>query len=437
MSIETLFVFISGVLAGVITGILPGIAPTHLLAAVYVWVQDWSPVHLMVFYITYLTISNFVDCIPSLYFGIPGELSAIPASRESKNLNSRGLTMEAIKQTAIGRLAGSSVGIAMSFFVVDWVLSFPEIFASRYQIMFYVFTLVCVAFAGRNSIGVNILMMCGGLIISTIGLNYYFHTDFLTFGWHALHNGVPLLPVLIGLYVLPQLMSAAKPTQFFEIKDCVTTKQNFSPEIARSSVVGYILGLVPGMSYILGSTAAYNLELWISRRWPGKKDPSLSAVVASETASNTGTVSVLIPLLLFGVPIIASEAIIYDLMVDSGAVFQLGKFLTDNYTTIVFWFAMSCVVGFLLSWPLANACKTLAGRLLDPRFSWILVVFILGSLAIDAWQQQKILLYSICLSISFVIGWLLRHKDVMPMVFVIVLGSIVQNVLIVLYQLYF
>lgn len=430
-------VFLLGCLAGVITGIMPGIGPAHLLAVLYTWMTGWNPVNLMIFYVAYITIANFIDAVPSLYFGIPGEVSAVPASKESNRLASVGLTAHALKQSALGRLFGSAVALALSLYVITWLLDHTEIFASRWQIGFYVFTLISIMLAGRNRWWENLAFMMLGLAISFVGYNYYTQQTYATFGWTELYSGIPLLPVLIGVYVIPQLIEQSRIAYSPVVVSAVTHQSNYVSSMARGSIVGYVLGLIPGMSFILGSTAAYTLERWWQRRSPDNNDPSVAAVVASETASNTGTVSMLIPLLLFGIPIIASEAIIYDLMIDSGAVFTLGSFLKANYVTLVGWFVAACVIGAVISWPLASWFRSISSRLLDPRFVWILFALIMISMLVEAVGQQKLMVSALAFAISFVFGWIMRQRDVMPFVFVFVLGPSIQSVIYNLIQLYF
>ena len=438
MDLSTLYVFLLGCLAGTVTGIMPGIGPAHLLAILYTWLTGWNPVHLMIFYITYVTVANFIDAVPSLYFGVPGEVSAVPASRESSYLNEQGLTSTALKQAAVGRLFGSLVALLLSVYVVSWLLGHPEIFSSRWQISFYILTVICIALAGRNAWWENSMFMLAGLAVSVIGYNYYTQQTYGTFGWSELYSGIPLLPVLIGIYVIPQLLQQSSMAQLKLSRTVPNIEnKNYVSSMVRGTGIGYVLGLVPGMSFILGSTAAYTLEKWWQNKYPGKQDPSVAAVVASETASNTGSVSMLIPFLLFGIPIIASEAIIYDLMVDSGAVFTLGLFLKNNYSILVAWFVAACMLGLLMSWPLANWFRLVSQKLLDPRFIWILLGLIMTSLVVESMHQQKILLYIVVFLPSLIAGWALRKHDVMPFVFVFVLGPNMQSVIYNINQLYF
>lgn len=437
MDLVTFYIFLAGCTAGVITGIVPGLGPAHLLAVLYMWMIGWSPLHLMTFYVAYITISNFVDAIPSLYFGVPGEVSAIPASRESQRLSELGLTAQAIRLAAVGRILGSMVALVTSWWLIQWLLSVPEIFSSRWQMAFYLITVICIAVAGRNSWWINTLMMLAGFAISMVGYNYYTESVYLTGGWTELYSGIPLLPLLIGIYVIPQLLTTQAARKEFDCGICITSKNRYVPSMLRGTAIGYVLGLVPGMSYILGSTAAYNFERWWNQRFQEKNDISVAAVVASETASNTGSMTVLIPLLLFGMPIIASEAIIYDLMVDAGAVFSLGSFLITNYVILAQWFVIACVIGMIMSWPMATQFKRLSERLLDHRFIWLLIALILISAGIEAYHSQKIAVYSAVFLVSLTAGWALRKRDVMPMVFVFVLGSSFQSIAYNLLQLYF
>jgi putative tricarboxylic transport membrane protein len=437
MDLVTVSIFLAGCAAGVIVGIIPGLGPAHLLAIMYTWMIGWNPLHLMIFYVAYITISNFIDTIPSLYFGIPGEVSAIPASKESSNLAKAGLTHHAIQLTAIGRLLGSVIALAASYFIVSWLLSFPEIFASRWQITFYIVTVICIALAGANRWWVNAAMMMGGFALSAIGYNYYTQKTYFTFGWADLYSGLPLLPFLIGIYVIPHLLKNLDVERIQDPAQNADHHRQYVGPMIRGSIIGYVSGLVPGMSYIMGSSAAYTSEKWLQQRRPSKQNPTLASVIASETASNAGSMSVLIPLLLFGIPIIASEAIIYDLMIDSGAIFTLGSFLINNYVILASWFMVACALGVIFSWPLATIGRTVAGKLLDKKFIWMLVALIMASLFVEAWTAQKLLLSLLTFVASLVAGFALRNKDVMPMVFVFVLGASMQSVIYNLIQLYF
>ena len=102
-----------GSLLGVCVGIIPGIAPAHLMSIMFMALFYMSPVELACFYIAILTVSQYVDSIPAVYFGVPGETSAIPASYEGVHLRQQGLGSQAIRLTAIGRLVAGAVGIVL------------------------------------------------------------------------------------------------------------------------------------------------------------------------------------------------------------------------------------------------------------------------------------------------------------------------------------
>ena len=92
--------------------------------------------------------------------------------------------------------------------------------------------------------------------------------------------------------------------------------------LAGSTIIGFFGGLIPGLTTVFSSTAAYNASMLFT------KDP-VKRIVVSETANNAGAFSMLLPLLIFGVPLIGSEAILLFLMEQKG--FSLVQFQFSDF----------------------------------------------------------------------------------------------------------
>ena len=125
-----------------------------------------------------------------------------------------------------------------------------------------------------------------------------------------LYAGLPMPVVLICLFAIPQMMHHWDT----EINKSI----NKTYELGRlyilnpvalfgSTLIGFFGGLIPGLTTVFSSTAAYNASMLFT------KDP-VKRIVVSETANNAGAFSMLLPLLIFGVPLIGSEAILLFLM---------------------------------------------------------------------------------------------------------------------------
>jgi len=430
--------FLLGILAGCVVGILPSLSPSQFVILAYLWLGQYDPIEIIVFYITFITVSNFIDCLPSVYFGIPGEYSAVPTANESSNLIRFNLVNSSIHLSAVGRMVGSLFALILSFFVIDWILGQTWMFRSTSQLVMYITCVFGILLISKNKLIENLVLMSLGFALGSIGYSYALESNIGTFGAPELHNGLPAISVLMGIYVLPTMWHSIRAINDTSAKfdDKVVSVTPYWGSMFRGSVIGWLIGFVPGMSYVLSSTLSFSFEKWYNKFKPGKRNTSLASVIASETGSNTGSASMMIPLLVFGVPITASEAIIYNIMIDNGAVFTGGQFIHDHYTNILLWFVASCLVGWILCSPLAKYFPVIIRFLLSKNATVILTSIICIIVLADGYREDRLTLSIVTFIISGIVGFLLKNKDLIPLVFVFILQNSFESVLYNLYQLY-
>lgn len=423
---------VAGAFAGLAIGVIPGMATMHFLFLFWIVLQDWSPISIMAFYIAIITVSQYVDIIPSVFFGVPGETGAIPAAKVGPALVSTGHAMHVIRVSAIGRAMGTLVLALISIWVIGMLMSYPQFFSNRVMIVLFVLAVIGVIISGNNHWSINLLLGLMGFGLGLIGFNHHSNTNILTFGWPDISDGIPLMPLIIGIYAIPTLWTHVSGMPPFDANTIFKQQKTLPihphvPTIARSSVIGYVAGLIPGLSYVLSSTAAYTFEKWWHRKSP---DPDLArahSIVASETGNSVGAFSTLIPLLLFGIPITGSEALIFNLMAEQGAVFDQGQFLSDHLPWLMLVLAMSVCFALVTSWPLATHIAKALARI---DWKWLAAAIIAMLIAVTIWtaiQFNLVELYLSVLTVSIIIGTILRHTDTLPLVFVFLMQDSMES----------
>ena len=441
---EIIFYAFLGSMSGIVTGLIPGIGPAQLLAIAYVALLALDPIQLAVFYVGLITTSQYLDSVPATYFGVPGEVSAVPASYEGPRLMARGLGQQSIRITAIGRIVASLIAVVLGVTLLSVIVQSTWVFKNNVQLALLLMAVVGVAVTSQCNWWRTVIAMTLGYGIGKVGFDYTTNTDILTFGIPQLQEGLPLLSVIMGLYVVPLLLIELvktvrlQTTPVTQNTDALSVKP-YIPTMLRSSIMGWFLGLIPGLSYILSATGCYAYEKWRRIRAKLYQPGDMHSMVAAETGNTSGAFSTLIPLMIFGIPITISEVILYNLMMTTGADFSRGGFLLSNYHWLLGSFLLANVLGLIFCWPLAVRMAHWVSKI-NLRVTWISIITVVSLCVLwQGYYNQMILLYSVVFAIMIVIGLLcMRYRvDLLPVLFIFLLQSNLDQAVFNLWQIYF
>jgi len=445
MLIDVLSSTLYGSLLGICVGIIPGIAPAHLMSIMFMSLFYMSPLELACFYIAILTVSQYVDSIPAVYFGVPGETSAIPASHEGVHLRKKGLGGQAIRLTAIGRLVAGFIGILLCWVSLYFIQKNTWFFSIKVQVILLSLALIGIFLSSASAKIKTLLGMALGYLLGMVGYNYNLGSSFLTLGIEDLTDGIPLICAMLGLYVVPSLIDELKKSWNHARMHIVETIQETHAQVkphmlnmAQSSVIGWFVGLLPGLSYVLSSTIAYNWQKKKQMQANTYTPGNLPSIVSAETANTAGAISTLIPLMVFGIPITWSESIIYNLMVMNHADFSQGKFLDANLHFLATALVISSIVGLIVCWPLSRYVAKILNQLnLKMLWSAILIISVIV-IFYTGWYHSQIMLYAGTFIVCLIIGLGLRGRvDPLPVVFTFLMQGSIESAAFAVRQLYF
>tara|TARA_R110000851_G_scaffold328638_1_gene499680 strand:+ start:25 stop:1386 length:1362 start_codon:yes stop_codon:yes gene_type:complete len=368
---DALFVAL-GTILGFISGIIPGVGNTIMILGSYPLLKDASLLQMLLYYVAIISSSQFSGSVVATVFGIPGESSSLPAVVEGNRMFRRGAGNFAISNAALGSVLGALIAVVAVYSVMPWAIELIKRFYNnniQLVILLLATTSICVLMG--KSIVQNVFVFAIGILLGMIGTNYVPNYVFLpqilpyeTFP--LLLTDLPLFPIIVSLYVFPVLLQTNAMFSGFHSKQKYIDNNRFVEHIKefaknissslRGSVFGCFIGLVPH----IGASVASNLSYAIERKFGVKHKQynskgDIKTLVAAETANNSTGLVGLLPLILIGIPISASEAMLlgyidinnydinYETTVESGM-----------FETIVIWFIVINTVSFLLAWPLVR-----------------------------------------------------------------------------------
>lgn len=397
-----------GAIAGVISGLLPGIGNLFSMLVLAPFISRWPAIDIFICYAVLIQIGQFIGSLTAVYTGMPGEASSMPTVTEIKHVPASRYS-EVIAATTVGSWFAAMVSIIGCWLLATQFSTVAYFFRTELILTLLIIAIVMVCNYSTNSKMTSVALLILGLIAGQVGWSNQFNTSILTFGWIELYQGLPMQLVVFCLFIIPQLFQFKQANTAMDLIQyrLVVPAMNYL-KLTWYSIIGFIGGLMPGMSMVFSSQLAYSVSSKTT------KDP-VERIVASETANNAGAVSQLIPLLVLGLPLDGGEAFTLVLM-------EMRGFLASPSSAAQYfiWSApaliLAAFVGLVIAWPMAS--KIL--KLLNLKIIWFRIIISLVFLSYIFWQAylDRNLTYIIyCMVLLSAAGYLLRFKDTAVLIF--------------------
>ncbi len=448
---DSLFVLL-GTLLGFVSGIIPGVGNTVMILASYPLLKDATLLQMLLYYLAIISSSQFSGSVVATVFGVPGESSSLPAVIEGNRMFRRGVGNFAISNAAIGSVFGAFIALVVVYSVLPFAIDLIERFYNNnVQLIVLLLATISICFLMGKSIIQNIFVFALGIFLGLIGTNWVPNFVFLpevipyeTFP--ILLTDLPLFPVIIALYVFPVLLQTNAMFKGYKTNRKYEDKNHFVDHFKeyfqnirsslRGSVFGCFIGLVPHIGASVSSNLSYALEKKIgigSKKYNKKGD--IKTLVAAETANNsTGLVS-LMPLMLIGIPISASEAMLLGYIdINSYTINYETTVQSGMFETMVIWFVIINAVSFLLAWPLVRYINILQRiniktMLLATGIGLVALTFYLGL------QSYEEVYYMIVLIGLLPLGYWLRKAEPMILMIAFILQDKLFESMHIFYQI--
>ncbi|MEE9290990.1 MAG: tripartite tricarboxylate transporter permease [Alphaproteobacteria bacterium] len=301
-----------GLLLGMFVGALPGFTTLMAMAILLPLSFFLDPLIGIPFLLGVYKGGIYGGSIPAILVSMPGTGAAVATTFDGPALTKKRQARKALEIALFSSVFGdlSSDIFTIMFIgplaIVALMIGPPELAAVL------VLALIVIAATSTGVFVKGLLMMVTGLLFSLIGQDPIGALSRFTFDIFAIRAGVPLLPMLIGVYALPEILAAIEKKAAAVVRQRISareggrlTLQEFRScfrTICRSTVIGTVIGMIPGVGQVVAAFMGYAAAKSASKTPEKFGTGELEGVAAAEAANNAVNGPTMVPLLTLGIP---------------------------------------------------------------------------------------------------------------------------------------
>lgn len=423
-----------GVVIGMLIGVLPGLGPAATIAILLPLTYGIEPVTAIIMLAGIFYGAQYGGTITSVLLRLPGEASSVVTIFDGFMLAKQGKAGTALGIAAIGSFIGGTVAIVGLTFLAPLVAEFALDFGPAEYAALALLGILLVATISNGARLKALIAAAVGLLLATVGRDVFTGAERFTFGNLNLADGIDFVPVAMGLFGLGEILynleerhrAAKAPAKVANVWPSRKDLKQASGAIGRGSVLGFLLGILPGGGATISSMAAYALE---KKR---AKDPSrfgkgaIEGVAGPETANNAAATSSFIPLLTLGIPANATMALMFGALLIQGV--TPGPQLVDQHPDLFWGVVNSMYIGNILLLIMSIPLIGVFVRILRVRAAILAPITVLITM-LGAYTINNSMFDVLLVVIFGAVGYLMKKTgfEPGPLVLAFVLGELLES----------
>jgi putative tricarboxylic transport membrane protein len=314
-----------GCLLGTVVGILPGLGPAATISLLLPLTFSMDPAGGVIMMAGIYYGAKYGGSTTSILLNIPGESSSVATCLDGYQMARKGRAGAALGIAAVASFVAGTVGIVLLTLVAPPVAAFALRFSSPEYFALMVLGLALVVLLSGPSLIKGLLALLVGLWLTSIGTDIFTAQARFIFGQAPLLGGIEFMVVAIGVFAVGEVLANIEGGEESQMLPVPRGLRNLLPTWAdlmacrfaflNGSVVGFLIGVLPGAGGTIASFISYGLEKAVSRH-PEKFGTGVpEGVAAPEGANNADTGGALVPLLTLGIPGGSSTAILLSALI--------------------------------------------------------------------------------------------------------------------------
>lgn len=439
---QNLLFALVGVIIGTAVGVLPGIGPMSgvaLLIPVTATITAGLP--------TEAAATSSIILLAGVYYGAmyggsttsillntPGESSSVVTTLDGYQMAKQGRAGSALSIAAIGSFCAGVVALLGLILLANPLSKLALKFGPAEYFSLMLLGLAAVSGLAGRSITKALIMTVLGLMLGTVGIDAVSGIERFTFGQPMLFSGIEFLTIAVGLFALGEVFKTIlekeeEDGQLAKINRVLPTKQDLKDSavpIARGSLLGFFIGVLPGAGATLASFFSYITEKKFSKTPEQFGKGHIAGVAGPESANNAASGGAMIPLLTLGIPGSGTTAILMGALIMYNI--QPGPLLFDEHPQVAWGLIASMFIGNLMLLALNLPLVRIFAKIIETPKKYLLPIII--AISIFGVYAVQFATFDLFLLVACgVLGYLFAKNDypVAPLVLALVLGPMIEN----------
>jgi putative tricarboxylic transport membrane protein len=427
-----------GVVLGTVIGVMPGLGPSATIAMLLPLTFRLDPTGAMIMLAGIYYGAKYGGSTTSILLNVPGESASVVTCFDGYQMARKGRAGAALGMAAIASFIAGTFGVVALMLVAPPLAQLSLAFSAPEYFALMVLGLTMVVLLAGASLTKALLAMLVGLWIAGMGTDLFTATSRFTFGRIELLGGIDFIIVAIGVFAIGEVIGNMEPEKPTEMLPVPKGLANLLPTWAdmkrcrfafvNGSVVGFLIGVLPGAGSTIASFLSYGIEKAVSRHPEEFGHGAIEGVAAPEGANNAETGGALVPLLTLGIPGSGTTAILLAALVLWG--FKPGPLFIQDSPQLFWGLVASMYIGNVLLLVLNLPLVAVFAQLLKVP-GYAMYPLILGISIVGVYSVSSSMFHLGLLAGFGLLGYAMRKLDypAAPLVLGLVLGDPMEKAL--------
>ena len=431
--INLLYCFV-GVFIGTLIGVLPGIGPSGTISILLPITFKISPVTSIILLAGIYYGAMYGGSTTSILVNVPGEAASVVTCLDGYQMARQGRAGPALGIAAFGSFIAGTFSVIVLMFLSYPLSKFALAFGPPEYAALIILGITLLTYLAQKSMVKALMTAVFGFLLSFIGIDTITGRARYTFGIPDLMDGVGILPIAMGLFGVAEVLEnlyAPEERSVFKTKlgSLLPNRQDWKDcwkAVTRGSIIGFILGIIPGGSAVLASFVSYVAEKRFSKHPERFGHGAIEGVAGPESANNAAFGGGLVPLFGLGIPPSVVSALLFAALMIHGI--QPGPFLIPEHPDVFWGLVASMYLGnimlLIINLPLIGVWVQVLKVPQWLLFPLILLFCIIGAYAINnSFFDVGVMMF------FGVLGYVMRRfeYEAAPLVLAFVLGPIFEK----------
>jgi putative tricarboxylic transport membrane protein len=299
-----------GCLIGTMVGVLPGVGPLAGISMLLPTTFGLNPTSAIILLAGIYYGAMYGGSTTSILMRIPGEAASVMTCIDGYAMSQKGRAGPALAIAALGSYIAGTLSVIGLMFLAPPLARFALGFGPPEYFSLLLCGLIVLSYMTGGSVIRNLSMILLGLLLGMIGIDQMSGYFRFSYGNVALGDGLGVVPVAVGLFGVSEILASAGGAGKREVlkpklRNLLPSRDDFRDSIGpvgRGTVLGFLIGIIPGSAHIISTFVSYAIERRISKHPERFGEGAIEGVAGPESANNAASTGALVPMLALGVP---------------------------------------------------------------------------------------------------------------------------------------